>query len=114
MGQVDRSTRALRARISELEDQLKRKNRRIAELRKKIAEQREPVERFERKVRAYADHLALTVRRQDDAFKLVERLGEKRVIGTYQTLAAVERGIGRFSKRMLRELKQNGSRGRGR
>ncbi|MGY8631845.1 hypothetical protein RAD15_05015 [Bradyrhizobium sp. 14AA] len=56
----------------------------------------------ERRVRAYANHLALTVRGNTGAFKLMERYGKKRVIGTYRTCDTLERGIKRYGDRMVR------------
>ena len=59
----------------------------------------------------YANHLALMVRGSDGAFKLVERrnnmrgsIGKKREIGTYRSVASLERGIERYNERMLNEL----------
>jgi hypothetical protein len=61
----------------------------------------------ERRVRMYANHLALMVRGSNGAFKLVERYGKKRLIGTYRTVDTLERGIVRYGDREL-----NGSHGK--
>jgi hypothetical protein len=61
----------------------------------------------EKKVRMYANHLALTVRSGNGAFKLVERYNKKRVIGTYRSLGSLKRGIDRFRDWALRELHAN-------
>ena len=58
----------------------------------------------ERRVRMYADHFGLTVRGSNGAFKLMERYDKKREIGTYRSVATLERGIERYGRRMLREL----------
>jgi hypothetical protein len=59
----------------------------------------------------YANHLALMVRGGAGAFKLMERpnnmrgsVGKKREIGTYRTVATLERGIERYGERVSREL----------
>ncbi|MET4372566.1 hypothetical protein ABIA99_005275 [Bradyrhizobium sp. LB12.1] len=55
----------------------------------------------EQKVRAYASHLALRVRGGNgEPFKLAERYGKKRFVGTYRSLATLERGIQRYGERM--------------
>jgi hypothetical protein len=48
------------------------------------------------------------VRGSEGAFRLVERYGKKREIGTYRTIATLERGIERYGKRTLRELAREG------
>lgn len=58
----------------------------------------------ERNVRMYANHLGLMVRGSNGAFRLVERYGKKREIGTYRSVDTLERGIKRFGDRVLREL----------
>jgi hypothetical protein len=62
----------------------------------------------ERRVRMYANHLALMVRGSNGAFKLVERpnnmrgsVGKKREIGTYRSVYTLERGIERYGERVL-------------
>lgn len=55
----------------------------------------------EQRVRAYAAHLALRVRGNLGAFKLVERYGKKRTIGTYKTLETLRRGIEQHSAKTL-------------
>ena len=62
----------------------------------------------ERRIRLYANHLALTVRCHNGEFKLSERYGEKRKIGTYRSLGTLERGIVRHNERMARELRAEG------
>jgi len=59
----------------------------------------------ERRVRLYSNHLGLTVRGGNGAFKLVERYGKKREIGTYRSVDTLERGIERYGERVLREPK---------
>jgi hypothetical protein len=59
----------------------------------------------EQRVRLYANHLGLTVRGGNGAFKLVERYGKKREIGTYRSVDTLERGIERYGERVLREPK---------
>jgi hypothetical protein len=54
----------------------------------------------------YANHLALMVRGSAPAFTLVERYGEKRVMGTYRTVDTLERGIARYGERELREMER--------
>jgi hypothetical protein len=56
----------------------------------------------ERKVPAYANHLALTVRKDGNALLLSERYGKKRKIGTFRSWAAVERAIERHGDNCLR------------
>jgi hypothetical protein len=58
----------------------------------------------EQRVRAYANHLALRVRGNTGAFKLMERYGERRPIGTYRTVDTLERAIKRYGDRMLRDI----------
>ena len=60
----------------------------------------------ERRVRMYANHLALMVRGTNCAFKLVERYGKKRAIGTYRTVDTLERGIARYGERELERLRR--------
>lgn len=63
----------------------------------------------EQRVRAYANHLGLMVRGSNDsALRLIERYGKKRVIGSYRSIDAVERGIKRHGERMLAELDHQG------
>jgi hypothetical protein len=45
------------------------------------------------------------VRGGNGAFKLVERYGKKREIGTYRSVDTLERGIERYGERVLREPK---------
>jgi hypothetical protein len=54
----------------------------------------------ERGFRSYANHLALTVRKQDGV-PLRKRYGDKKTIGVYHSLAMLERGIQRFGDRYL-------------
>src|SRR6516165_5090182 len=51
----------------------------------------------ERGVHSYANHLALTVHKQDGVFTLRKRYGDKKTIGV--SLAMLERGIQRFADR---------------
>jgi hypothetical protein len=46
------------------------------------------------------------VRGNSGAFKLVERYDKKREIGTYRSVATLERGIERYGDRLLREMKR--------
>jgi hypothetical protein len=62
----------------------------------------------ERKVRMYANHLALMVRGSAPAFTLVERYDKKRVIGTYRTVDTLERGIALYGERELERLSRKG------
>jgi hypothetical protein len=62
----------------------------------------------ERRVRMYANHLALMVRGGNGAFKLVERYGRKRVIGTYRSVDTLERGIERYGEREIDRLTRKG------
>jgi hypothetical protein len=63
----------------------------------------------ERRVRMYANHLALMVRgSKGGPFKLVERYYKKRQIGTYRTVDTLERGIVRYGERELARLTRNG------
>jgi hypothetical protein len=65
----------------------------------------------ERKLRMYANHLALMVRGSAGAFKLIEKPGnmrgsegKQREIGTYRSLDTLERAIKRYNEWMLRDL----------
>jgi hypothetical protein len=62
----------------------------------------------ERFLRGYAAHLALIVRGNVGAFKLSERYNKKRLIGTYRSVPALERGIVRYHDRALCELGHGG------
>ncbi|KJC59890.1 hypothetical protein UP10_14425 [Bradyrhizobium sp. LTSPM299] len=46
-----------------------------------------------RRVRRYANHLGLMLRGSAGAFKLVERYGKKEELGTYRSVATLERRI---------------------
>jgi hypothetical protein len=64
----------------------------------------------ERRVRLYADHLALKVRGANGAFTLWEKYDDgpyhkRKIGGPYRTVDTLERGIVRYGNRMLRELK---------
>jgi hypothetical protein len=58
----------------------------------------------EQRIRAYANHLGLIIYKRGDVFTLIERYDAKRRIGTYHSLATLERGIERYRQRVLREL----------
>ena len=48
---------------------------------------------YEKRVRLYANHLALTVRRRGNVFTLSARYGAKRNIGEFRSYAAIERAL---------------------
>jgi hypothetical protein len=54
----------------------------------------------ERRVRMYANHLGLTVRGSEGAFKLVERYGKKEELGTYRSVDTLERRIRRYGEQI--------------
>jgi hypothetical protein len=62
---------------------------------------------YEQKVRRYALHLALLVRRRGDVLTLRERYDfngqAKRKLGEYRSFRAVERAIERYGDKVLRE-----------
>jgi hypothetical protein len=62
----------------------------------------------EKRIRLYANHLALTVRRCGKLLELRERYGDngysKAKIGTYRSWKAVERAIVRYGDQQLVEL----------
>jgi len=60
----------------------------------------------ERAVRMCASQLGLTVRGRDGAFKLMERHGNKRKIGTYRSVETLQRRIVRYGKWVLREREE--------
>ncbi|MGY3614842.1 hypothetical protein ACVJGD_001038 [Bradyrhizobium sp. USDA 10063] len=62
----------------------------------------------EQRVRAYANHLGLMVRGNNGAFRLVERYGKKRIIGTYRSTDTLERGIYRYGERVLAAADRQG------
>jgi hypothetical protein len=57
-----------------------------------------------RRIRLYANHLALTVRRRGSLLELFERYGEKRKIGTYRSWRAVERAIEQYGEAELKRV----------
>jgi hypothetical protein len=59
----------------------------------------------EQRVRALGRHVALITRGpRGGPFKLAERYDRKRKLGTYRTVAALERAIDRYLDRELRSL----------
>jgi hypothetical protein len=56
----------------------------------------------ERRVRMTQIISALRVQGGDGAFRLVDRYGEKQVIGTYRTVETLERGSARYGERELK------------
>jgi hypothetical protein len=60
----------------------------------------------ERVVRMCANQLGLEVRGSNGAFKLVERYGNKRKIGTYRSVDTLQRRIVRYGKWVLREREE--------
>ena len=57
----------------------------------------------ERRIRDYALHLALMVRRQGNALALFERYDQKKKIGTFRSWSAVERAIEKYGADWLRD-----------
>jgi hypothetical protein len=57
----------------------------------------------ERRIRDYALHLGLMVRKRGSVLALYERSDQKRKIGEYRTLAAVERAIVQYGDDWRRE-----------
>jgi hypothetical protein len=58
----------------------------------------------EKRIRMYANHLALTVRRRGGTLELWERYEPGSKIGTYRSWAAVERAIGRYGDEAVKRL----------
>jgi hypothetical protein len=58
----------------------------------------------ERRALRYAGHLALRAVKRDGVFTLSGRYGEKKKIGTYRSVEALERAIKRQHERMLKEM----------
>jgi hypothetical protein len=52
----------------------------------------------EKRVRLYANHLALTVRRRGAGLTLYERYGDKKKIGTFRSWSTVERAIEQYGE----------------
>ena len=50
-----------------------------------------------KKIRRFAEHVALIVRRQDDVLTLSERYGDKKKIGSYRSWPAVEQALWRYT-----------------
>lgn len=61
------------------------------------------MDRTERDIRNYANHLALTVPGRGSVLALYERYDERRKIGEYRTLAAVKRAIVQYGEGWLRD-----------
>jgi hypothetical protein len=59
----------------------------------------------EKRIRLYANHLALTVRRRGETLELWERYDRKAKIGSYRSWPAVERAIVRYGDQELERLK---------
>jgi hypothetical protein len=62
----------------------------------------------EKRIRLYANHLGLTVRCRGESLELWERGGglygdRKAKIGTYRSWPAVERAVGRYGDKWLRQ-----------
>jgi hypothetical protein len=53
-----------------------------------------------------ASQLGLMVRGSDGAFKLMERHGNKRKIGTYRSVETLQRRIVRYGRWVLREREE--------
>jgi hypothetical protein len=58
----------------------------------------------EHKVRLYANHLALTVRRRGSALDLFERYGKRTKIGTYWSWLAVRRAFEKYHHDELKKV----------
>ncbi len=64
----------------------------------------------ERFVRMYANHLAFMVRGPyGGPYTLVERYGDKRKLGPYRSVDALERAIERYARAELRRLESSGA-----
>jgi hypothetical protein len=61
-----------------------------------------------RKVRLFAEHIALIVRQQGDVLTLSERYNKKRKLGTYHSWPAVERALRRYINNYLATHDDNG------
>jgi hypothetical protein len=61
---------------------------------------------YEKHVRAFANHLALTVQRRGTDLVLREKYKSKRVLGSFRSLTAVERWLDQYLVRQLRKFDQ--------